>query len=878
MLLPLLALVVQVTRTEVSILQPYEVHSPRGEWSASIDPSTRFGEGPSNVRVEHAGKLAWQAELPFTLAEAQIADTGHFGGYGFTHGFPPMFPKGDFVVAIFDPAGKQLLDEREPMEPSPQIHGVPDPKSNGVFLSDEGREFVVRIANRDSNAGGEAWWRYELATGATRPSLNPRAKLGVALGWAFAKEVRPVEGTPLLLVEWSSPEFAAEAGTQHRSLFALLDRDGEPAWVLDRPQEFVEKQQADDTRTAFRLRKSSGILGFPAPRQFELRHVSDGRRVTYEIVAGDKASPWEVREVARAPWKLEAEPAGQPEFAKLEWKDVVTVPLEIEVVDPSELASIVALAPSADGTVRLVQERGRGPMDLVTLDANGQVAALVGLVETPDPVYGDHWLCMGDGSWLVVADGNDKHSARAWFVEHRTGAVSEILEFPDWRDLSIARRPEGGFVVLSSAYGAEQVGVFDASGELQSGTWSPSNQEVHGDDIAVGKNSSVYILDRIGDEVACFDLEGNLKRRLSLPSSEIDPDAEFHYYTRILAEPAGTLLVYDFDSEDKSEWLRLDVEGKLLGRFSVHRADGSVDVDFSDLVAQDEAGALWGAKDAEIFTIDAAGVTTSRHGARQGGPKLEEAEAPFFDALRRPVIRDSRSRDAFVFRPDGKLERMLRVPGKLLGNAMAFGMHVVAGPQGRCLIQPDDHEDRWLELDSAGKFVAERKLGGELALWLADGSFWAATSGWRERCDLSHLAPDGTLSLRIERQPDRRFFDQIHAIGPGPDGGFTVLAGQGDQRTILLYDGQGRSTGSASIPLADHLQFASSVCGAGAWAIASGFGNTATVVQVTTGKCFRVEVPSDGDVFGWTLSPDGREVWCAGVNPPALMKLALPKL
>ena len=54
--------------------------------------------------------------------------------------------------------------------------------------------------------------------------------------------------------------------------------------------------------------------------------------------------------------------------------------------------------------------------------------------------------------------------------------------------------------------------------------------------------------------------------------------------------------------------------------------------------------------------------------------------------------------------------------------------------------------------------------------------------------------------------------------------------------------------------------------------------NTATVLHVATGKCFRVEVPSEGDVFGWTLSPDGKEVWCAGVNPPALLKLALPKL
>lgn len=878
MLLPVLALVVQVIGTEVSVLQPYEARSQNGEWSVSVDPTSRFGKGPSNVRVEHAGKLAWQAELPFTLFEAQIADTGHLGGYGFTQGFQHMSARGEFVVAIVDPAGNVILDEREPMEPSPQIHGVPDPKSNGVFLSDEGREFVVRIANRDSNAGGEAWWRYELATGATRPSLNPRAKLGVVLGWAFAKNVKPIEGTPLLLVEWSCPEFSTDGGTQHRSYFALLDVEGAPAWALDRPKEFLETRNAESLRSAYRLRWSPGILGLPAPRQFELRHVSEQQRVTYEVVASPGEKPWKVREVARAPWKLEADSSQLLQAEAVEWKDIVTVPLEIEVVSSSQLKSIAALAPSVDGMVRFVQERGPGSMELVTLDAKGQVTALVGLVETPDPVFGDHWLWMGDGSWLVVADGNDKHPAKAWLVEHRTGAVSEILEFPDWRDLSIARRPEGGFVVLSGAFGAGRVGVFAANGELQPGAWSPSDHEVHGDDIAVGKDSSVFILDRSNEEVACFDLEGNLKRTLALPSSEDDPDAEYHYYTRVLTEPAGTLLVYDFDSDTRSEWLRLDAEGKLLGRFSVHRADGSIDVDFRDLVAQDEAGALWGAKDAEIFTIDATGVTTTRHGARVAGPKLEEAEAPFFDALRRPVLRDSRSRDAFVFRPDGKLESVVRAPGKALGDAMAFSMNVLSGPQARFLVQPDDNEDRWLELDSEGKFVAERKLGGELALWLPDGSFWVATSGWRETCDVSRVAPDGTVSLRIERRPDRRFFDQIHAIGPGPEGGFAVLIGQGDQRTILMYDSHGQPTRSASIPEADLPRYANSVCGAGAWAITGGFTNTATVVHVTTGKCFRVEVPSDNDVFGWTLSPDGSEVWCAGINPPALMKLALPKL
>ncbi|NUP96574.1 MAG: hypothetical protein HUU28_10470 [Planctomycetaceae bacterium] len=869
MLLPVLALVVQFDRFQV--LQPYEVRSAGGEWSARVDPSARSGAGPSNVRVEHAGKLAWQAELPFTLFEAQLSDTGHLGGYGFTHGFPPMFPKGDFVVAIFDPAGKQLLDEREPMEASRAIHGTPDPNPMGVFLGDAGREFVVRIFNPDSFNGSEAWWRYELATGEARPSLNPRSKLGTLMGTAYVKDVRAIPSTPLSLVEWFC--------LPHQGIrFAALDPEGEVAWELDLPMEQKPQSGVPWAEALERLRRTSGVLSLPAPRQFELQHVFEKQRVTYEVVAGSGEKPWEVREVARAPWRLELTAASGPETETLLWKDVVTVPLEIERVVASELTSIVALAPSADGTVRFVQERGPGPMELVTLDAKGAVTALVEVVETPDAVCGQHWLWVGDGSWLVVADGNDERSAKAWFVEHRTGAVSEVLEFPDWRDLTLARRPDGGFVVLSSFYEANHVGVFDAEGELQPGTWNPELEDVHGDSIAVGQDSSVYVLGRTGDEVACFDLEGNLKRKFLIPTTGVDPEEEHHYYTRILAEPAGTLLVYDFDSDEGSEWLRLDVEGKLLGRFSVHRADGNVDVDCCDLVAQDEAGALWGAFDAEIFTIDATGVTTTRYGAREDGPRLEDPEVPRFDAFRRPVIRDRRTRDAFVFRPDGKLERRVATPKAELGSVTSFEMHFVSGPEERYLVQPDDYHDKWLELDAKDKFLGRRELGGELALWLPDGDFWVAQIGRHEDCDVSRVTSDGQRPVRIARQPDGRFFDAIDVIGPGPDGGVSVVVGQGRKRAILLYDSQGRSKASLPIPFDNRSSHLKAVCWAGEWAIAAGFGGTATVVHVATGKCFRVEVPSEGDVFGWTLSPDGSEVWCAGVNPPALMKLALPKL
>lgn len=856
--------------------QPYELRSTNAEWSAQVDPSSQTGKGPCNVRVERAGKLAWEATLPFTLYEAELASSGHLAGYGFTEGLPWMAARGEFVVAIVDPAGKTLLEAREPMVHSPFDHQAPNPDPRGVFLADEGRELVVRVRNPDVNEGGESWWRYELATGTTRPPLNPSRKLGTPLFRPHAKDVKAIEGTPLLLVEWHVSEYLPGGESTDGSHFALLDGEGAPVWQLHRPTEMRAERIGAGTPLYYELPHTPGILALPAPRRFELRHVSEQARVTYEVVAGTAEKPWEVREVSRSAWAFESSERKWPAVEPVPWRNVVTVPLEIEQVDGAERTWIEALAPSSDRSVRFVQKRGFERTELGTLDAEGRVSALLKPKELPESRVGSQWLWLGDGTWLAVRPGDDERAAKAWIVWHDSGAVSEILDTPGGQDLAFALRPDGGFVVLDKGRGVNSIALFDASGVRQADPWRLDLEDVNGVDVAVGHDSTVYVLDNFDGEVACFDLEGKLKRVWPVASPDASEDDE-PYLTDILIEPSGNLLVCDFDSDNGSRWLRFDTEGKFLGSFSVHRANGGVDVDRSELVALDDAGGLWGAVNDELFRIDTTGVATSVYGTPARAARLEEPDVPTFDALRRTLIRDDRSRDVFVFSAHGKLVRHLDPSEAALGRSRTFGMHVVSGPQGRFLVQPDDYHDRWLELDEKGKTVRERQLGGEMALWLPDGGFWLAKNEKHGDCELWRVDAQGKTVLRIERLPSRRFFVKIEAIGPGPDGGVAVLHGQGDQRGIQLYDAQGMPKGSLALPPLERAHGFDAVAWAGDWALASGYESRALLVHVASGKSRLAVVPGGaGSVFGWTLSPDGRELWCAGLGPARLIKVPLP--
>lgn len=93
-----------------TVLDPAEHRSPDGGYVLYLDPSARDGAGPARYRLSRHGEALWDAELPFTLRELAVTDAGFTAGYGFTRGDRL---DGEFLVAILDPRGEVVLQDRK---------------------------------------------------------------------------------------------------------------------------------------------------------------------------------------------------------------------------------------------------------------------------------------------------------------------------------------------------------------------------------------------------------------------------------------------------------------------------------------------------------------------------------------------------------------------------------------------------------------------------------------------------------------------------------------------------------------------------------------------------------------------------------------------
>jgi hypothetical protein len=169
MLTPLAAIIALLLGAPFQLLgsasiEPRTISSPSGEWTAHLDPSSRYGGGPSHVVVSHGAQPAWSADLPITLWDAVLTDTGQLAGYAFTAGNPEV-ANGDLVVAIFAPDGHELQHEAEARRHSPHPDFPANPWPKGVFIQPALDRFVVRVPDEDLNRQDETWWTYELSTG-----------------------------------------------------------------------------------------------------------------------------------------------------------------------------------------------------------------------------------------------------------------------------------------------------------------------------------------------------------------------------------------------------------------------------------------------------------------------------------------------------------------------------------------------------------------------------------------------------------------------------------------------------------------------------------------------------------------------------------------
>ena len=882
-----LAVLVAMPGVGRETIQPRNLASPSGEWTARTDPSSKFGDGPSRVSVSYGGQPAWEAELPFTLWEAQISDGGQLAGYGFTAGYPIGRARGELVVAILAPDGRELLHESKSLESSRFLHMPPNPRPLGSFLQPQLDRFVLRVADEDVNRGDETWWVFRLSSGEALGRVQPKQELGPAEDVGRSMEARAIEGTPLTLVQWYQSSWDPREGGRPGTRFTLLADDWKPVWTLELAGDYVAADEQETDRRRDEALEQGGILVADEPGRFELRHVTAGERVRYGVEA-DVASPtgWTVHELGRTPH--EAVPPKSDGWPTLDLAKLATVPLNTDSpVATGPVHDVVEFDFDAASAVRLVRKEGAGGHTLLTLAADGSVPQQARIDELlPDAEGTRAWHWIGDERWLFTLSPFDEDVvARAWFVDAASGDAREIADFAVPSVGMVRRLPDGGFALLATFFRRHAAHTafmaFDASGrrrweQIETG-YDGSEANIYGASaLAVEPDGSVLLL-RSNGRVQVFGADGRYERAVELSGLN-----EHAYLTSLLVEPAGTWLVFEFSSEHGVEGHRFDREGSKLADLPMRDADGTPST-VRGGVRVDPAGGLWCTDGQSLQRLDESGVLRTRLGPAPDTEVLEEPFAIDFDDSGRLAVVDRRSHSIHLFTVDGQRDRVLHPdPGDFETHWFPLE-DFVSAPDGRLLVPGDSAldpmEERFLQFAPDGERLGWTQVGGDLLDYPAAGGRWAAAGSRYFPCTLTRFDAAGEPELSWSRRPNGDFYLSIDAIDCGEDGSLAVLTGADEARLELdLYSPTGSALRTVDLHAAGG-PYWNRLSQSSDWIAVSSFEKEALLVPRNGGSVSRVRLDESArdDGCAFTLSPDGAELWCATREPLALHRFALPE-
>lgn len=552
------------------------------------------------------GKKIWEKNLPYTFHRAQITNSGLVAGIAYTKG---TWGLGDFVVAVIDPSGKAVIEDRSNRVPSRFLYTDPDPKSQGVVLDTANDRLLVRIAGADLNSGVEMWQVYQLSTRRRLPNVYPEGKERVQGTWVF--DVKPVPGTPLLISSWQYI-YQGEGMSQR---YVLLDYDGKSVWRRDLPNDFEHETRYPKDR--FKVRDDAfdngTVFPGPDPRQFQLRFMRESKMVRFEC--SNSNGKWSVREVGRKDYKAPA-PAPKPKpvsfnppSAKLVEFGRVVLPRAKET--PSVVDSVGEFCVVGD---RFAFVYGGRPRELRVVNRSGALLRKVKLPKEAQVSDSQLFLTKSGKSQVILVSTNAEkdNGSEAWRIETSTGVIKPIPMFTASWVKAIAAFDDGRFVVLSTTSETytmtDHLTLHAADGSRRwdtddSGGYGGEEHEmISPHDVDVNAKGEIVVLDNTRRSLFFFDTKGKFLRRASFEKSV---KRDHMYPTDITALPNNRYLVYDFASENRN-LLFLDSTGRFLGEGKPTHTTGKL-FGLSVSTQVDNVGNLWVTNASSILRIDAKG-------------------------------------------------------------------------------------------------------------------------------------------------------------------------------------------------------------------------------------------------------------------------------
>lgn len=217
----------------VSYPESHKLYVAVGRVRIVGEPERSSWARPRAHRFSRLGEEVWSKRLPFTLWEAGVADSGHIGGFAYSHGLRGFSEKGfvdgmgDFAVVILSPTSEILDTHVTQREFSLYESSKQGPLARGLVIDNHTNRLIVRIADADVERGVEQWWIYELTSGKQIDSLEPRTQMAGSKQSISILSAKAIPSTPLILTHWWKVDYP-----RFDSIFTLVDEAGKPVWKL----------------------------------------------------------------------------------------------------------------------------------------------------------------------------------------------------------------------------------------------------------------------------------------------------------------------------------------------------------------------------------------------------------------------------------------------------------------------------------------------------------------------------------------------------------------------------------------------------------------------------------------------------------------------
>lgn len=847
-----------------------------GRYSLEIRPQDREGVGPGHYELTRGEDVVWGGELPFTLHDAVVSDSGRVAGCGFAHETECRF----IVAAISESGAVQWRRSYERGGGNPWVHGPPRPRQINLFAQPGLGRLVLRVRGYwDSSVSFEQQklWIFDLETGERadvveliepRDSYIPRLHL---------RELMPVAGGPLVLARWRRRDREGLlAPDQLGARFALFDADWNEVWELVLPTDYTvsgdeaasERLARDvDQRGATRIRPRAGI--------FDLHFVAEERLVTFEAAPDDTApTGWHVTEIGRRPWLAsETPPPPTVEFVDVELEELEPVTLRVDRPDENRpIRDVIAFDFTADGGIEFVrQNREEEEPTIVRLDRAGRLLSETKVLGKGELDWLTTWVRLDAARWLALPKSRlGSRKAVARFVDAASGVCRPVPDFASPTIEEVEATRAGGFVTLTDSSsqnsGDESLRYYDAEGRLvwmhRERDYATADSHVWMRDVAVDFDGRVLVLDTgLEDCVLIYDSHGELQQSVDLEQAW---DRDIIYITELFADVEGGFLVHD-NGEEPPLW-RTSAEGKLRSAFQPLHVDGRK-VPLPGHLRVTPDGSMWTTDGDQLLRLNDAGRVVEAWGQAASPSLLYETETCHLDRLGRICVADRRTRAVHVFDRQG--ERLfVAVPSVEAFDQLGRPRRFAVDHEGSLHVGPMRGTPHFAVYGAAGAYLGRRELGELGVCFDPKGDRY-----WRNAyTEVQRLDAHGAIEARVRIRSDGEWIEEVESLAVDGKSGSLAL---NDGSFVATYSADGEPQATYRMPKGvSHFPLKWS----GDWILFRSRG--VFFLRPQDGAAFRFSWPQSMDSGGWTtigLSPEGDELWILEDRELRLRRFKMPR-